>query len=128
MRVIMAMVLLFGISGCSVMPVFGEDDGYLMHVVLIWLKEPGNPDHRQQLIQSSRVLGEIPGVRDLRVGEVVEGDRDVVRDDYDVGIVLRFANAEALASYLAHPLHVNTVKTRFLPIIERYEVMDFQGR
>lgn len=100
----------------------------LVHVVLVWLKEPGNAEHRQQIIQGTQRLRQIPGVLDLHVGEVISSDRPVVEDSYDVGIYLRFANAEDLQAYLTHPMHVNTVKTQFLPIMERYQVMDFSSQ
>lgn len=101
---------------------------YLMHVVLVWLKQPGHPEHRQQIVEASHKLSAIPGVRELRVGEVVISDRAVVEDSYDVALSLRFDDAEALASYLNHPLHIATVKTDMAPLMQRYQVFDFQAR
>ena len=125
LRVLMLSVISLSLSACSMVPKWGDDDGHLIHVVLIWLKEQGNTAHRQQIIQSSRVLGEIPGVREVRAGSVVSSDREVVRDDYDVGLMVRFDNVEDLQTYLEHPLHVNTVRTRMAPLMQRYEVIDF---
>ncbi len=125
LRLLLIGVLALSASGCALMPGWTDDKGHLMHVVLVWLKEPGNEAHRRQIIQASRVLAEIPGVREVRAGAVVPGERDVVRDDFDVGLVIRVADRAALQAYLDHPLHVSTVRTRMAPLMARYEVMDF---
>lgn len=97
----------------------------IVHVVIIWLKEPGNVEHREVIVSGTKKLRDIPGVLDLRVGQVVPSDREVVDSSYDVAIYLRFANKEDLNSYLVHPIHHNTVKEEFLPVIDRYKVFDF---
>lgn len=97
----------------------------IVHVVVVWLKEPGNAEHRQQIIAGSKQLKEIPGVLDLRVGKVVPSEREVVDSSYDVAIYLRFANAEDLQAYLVHPIHKAAVKDVFVPIMDRYKVYDF---
>jgi len=123
-------VLLFALSACGQQTQANDSGGTaepgLVHVVLVWLKEPGNAEHRQQIIAGSKTLTDIPGVLDLRVGEVIAGERDVVEDSYDVGLYLRFASQADLQTYLTHPTHVTTVKQKFLPIMARYQVMDFQ--
>ncbi|MGB1580528.1 MAG: Dabb family protein [Nevskiales bacterium] len=98
----------------------------VIHVVMVWLKEPGNPAHRQQIISGSKKLEAIPGVQEIRVGEVVESEREVVDDSFDVALYMRFASEEAMQTYLAHPDHVNAVKEYFLPIMDRYRVYDFR--
>ena len=101
---------------------------YLMHVVLVWLKQPGHAEHRRLIEQAAQDLARVPGVRALRVGEVVVSDRAVVEDSYDVALSLRFDDAQALTAYLEHPLHVETVKKHFVPLMQRYQVIDFQAR
>ena len=98
----------------------------VVHVVMVWLKEPGNMVHRAQIIDGSKKLRDIPGVQDLRVGEVVPSERDVVDDSFDVALYMRFANEEAMHAYLSHPDHVNVVKEYFVPIMDRYKVYDFR--
>ncbi len=119
------------LSACSHWPASSQDvpeqRSFLVHVVLVWLKQPGNPEHRQQIIRASQALRDIPGVQDLYVGEVVLSDRPVVEDSYDVALSLRFANAEDLQTYLDHPAHVHAVRQEFLPIMQRYQVIDFAG-
>lgn len=126
MRTLLIGALVVGLSACAGWgPSRPAAEPYLIHVVLVWLKQPGNLEHRQQIMAASESLREIPGVLDLRVGQVVHSDRPVVEDSYDVGLVLRFANAQDLQHYLSHPLHVNAVKQRFVPVMQRYQVMDF---
>ncbi len=97
----------------------------VVHAVLVWLKQPGNAEHRAQIIAGSQKLRDVPGVLDLRVGEVIRSERGVVEDGYDVGLTLRFASQQALQDYLVHPLHKSTVKTEFAPIMDHYRVFDF---
>ena len=49
--------------------------GRVTHVVLCWLKEPGNPQQRAQLVEVSRTFSEIPGVLEVKAGTVVPSDR-----------------------------------------------------
>jgi len=96
------------------------------HIVLCWLKEPGNAEHRRQIVEASRSFRQIPGVLDVRAGEAIESDRDIVDDSFDVAIVLAFADTERLAEYLAHPVHQKAKHDVLLPIVERIVVYDFR--
>jgi len=102
-----------------------ENPPGVIHTVLVWLKEPGNAEHRQQIIEGSKRLEEIPGILELRVGQVVESEREVVDDGFDVALYMRFASIEDMNAYLVHPEHVKTVKEVFVPIMDRYRVHDF---
>ncbi len=97
----------------------------VIHMVVVWLKEPGNAEHRQRVIAGSKKLKQIPGVLDLRVGKVVPSDREVVDSSYDIALYLRFANKADLQAYLVHPIHKNTVKEEFVPVLDHYKVFDF---
>lgn len=125
LRGLLIVALTLVLAGCSWRATQAPQDNYLMHVVLVWLKQPGHAEHRRQIVEASRQLAAIPGVRELRVGPVVSSERAVVEDSYDVALSMRFDDAEALQAYLQHPLHVETVKTRFMPIMQRYQVIDF---
>lgn len=119
-----ALLLAFLISTNTVFAQPAPQQG-VMHVVLVWLKQPQNPVHRAQIIAGTQKLREVPGVLDLQVGEVITSDRNVVEDSYDVALTLRFASLQALNDYLGHPLHQSTVKTEFVPIMDHYRVFDF---
>jgi hypothetical protein len=100
-------------------------EGAVFHVVLVWLKEPGNRDHREQIVRVSRTFADIDGVMEVRAGEPLTSDRNVVDDSFDVGIYLRFASAGAMRAYLADERHVAAVEEVLRPLTARYLVYDF---
>lgn len=128
MRVKIWLVLWLLLSSTAVIAQDMPKPAGVVHVVLVWLKEAGNTAQRQQIITASKQLKDIPGVLDLRVGEVIPSDRSVVDSSYDVALTLRFANDAALQAYLIHPVHKRTVKEVFMPIMDKFRVMDFRDQ
>lgn len=98
----------------------------VIHVVLLWLKDSGNAQQRVLLIEATRRLRDIPGVREIRVGEVVPGERDIVDDSFDIGIYFYFDTVDAMQAYLEHPLHRQVVKSAISPLVSRIRVHDFR--
>jgi hypothetical protein len=105
---------------------YSPAEARVIHVVLVWLKEPGNPAHRQQIIEVTRAFDELPGVIAVRVGEAVPSDREIVDDSFDVGLYLTFANAADMRAYLADERHQAAVREVFMPLAERYIAYDFE--
>ena len=103
-----------------------EREQALTHVVLCWLKEPGNTEHRSQIIEVSKTFTKIPGVLDVRVGKVIESNRSIVDDSFDVGILVVVLDAKRLQEYLDHPIHQNAKRDVLLPLVEKVLVYDFQ--
>ena len=103
-----------------------EREQALSHVVLCWLKEPGNTEHRNQIIEVSKTFTKIPGVLDVRVGKVIESNRSIVDDSFDVGILVVVLDAKRLQEYLDHPIHQNAKRNVLLPLVEKVLVYDFQ--
>ena len=97
----------------------------VVHTVFLWLKEPRNAQHRQQLLQASERLRVIPGVVAIRFGEAIESERDIVDDSFDVGIYFYFEDLAAMNAYLVHPLHQSVVEHQLKPLVERIVVHDF---
>src|SRR5688572_22888091 len=64
--------------------------GSVEHVVLFWLKTPGDEAGRQRIIEESHKLREIPGVVKLAVGHAMPSTRPVVDSSFDVGLVITF--------------------------------------
>ena len=95
-------------------------------MVLCWLKEPGNKEHRNQIIHISRTFKKIPGVLEVRVGEVIESNRPIVDDSFDVGIVVIVPDAKRLQEYLDHPIHQDAKRDILLPLVEKVLVYDFK--
>ena len=119
------LVLIIGSLGCVS---YEKDDSEkaIQHVVLCWLKEPGNHLHRNQIIEVSKTFRNIPGVLEVRVGEVIESDRAIVDDSFDVAILVVVPDGKCLQDYLDHPLHQTAKKKVLLPLVEKVVVYDFQ--
>jgi len=98
----------------------------VLHIVVVWLKEPGNQNHRQQLLEASQQLTEIPGILSVQAGKVIGSDRAVVDSSFDIALVMRMRNREVLNSYVQHPLHHQLIEEVFKPLIEHYRVYDVE--
>lgn len=98
--------------------------GSVDHIVLVWLKRPGNEQDRKALRDAADELRVIPGMRFLDHGTPLASDRPVVDDSFDVGFVMRFDSAEALQTYEDHPVHVQKVKEVILPLSKKVQVYD----
>ena len=97
----------------------------VVHTVFLWLQQPGDQGHRQQLLQATQRLRAIPGVLDIRFGEVIASERDIVDDSFDVGIYFYFRDIAAMNRYLTHPIHETVVEQDIKPIVSRIRVYDF---
>lgn len=103
--------------------------GKVEHVVLIWLKKPGNEADRAAVIAAAKNFQkEIPQIQHLSVGTALPSDRPVVDDSFDVGLVMRFASPADLAIYEKHPVHVKAVNEVLKPASARLQVYDVQAR
>jgi hypothetical protein len=95
------------------------------HIVIVWLQEPGNEEHRTRIISESQVLREIPGVTGLRAGNMLPSQRPIVDSSFDVGLIVSLRDASAMADYLSHPLHVKLVEEILKPLVKKIKVYDF---
>jgi len=98
----------------------------VVHTVFLWLKNSGDMQHRRQLLLATDRLRSIPGVLDIRFGEMIESDRNIVDDSFDIGIYMYFNDVAAMNRYLVHPLHQKIVEQDIKPLVERIVVHDFQ--
>ena len=113
---------------CLAMPAAGANgtaDG-VEHVVVVWLKSPGNSEHRQRIIAESEVLLDIPGVTGLRAGVMIPSERPIVDSSFDVAMIISFTDTAAMQAYLDHPVHVKLVKETLNPLVDRIRVYDFR--
>ncbi len=98
------------------------------HVVLVWLKKPGDKAMRQQFVSISKQLNDLPGIIHRHVGEVLPSDRPVVDDTFDVAVTATFKDKKALQAYLDHPRHKKIIHEKLKPMINRVVIYDFAGQ
>jgi len=98
----------------------------MVHIVVCWLKQPGDEQARQKLIQASRDFqGEIPGLVCVSAGRVAPSTRPAVDSFYDVAIVMMFVDEAALIDYGKSPQHQQAVRDVLRPLVDHYVVYDF---
>ena len=119
-------VCVFGLLSAEAARANAEESPGVEHVVLCWLKEPGNADAAAEVIRVSRELRHIPGVLSLVAGPPLRSDRPLVDDSFDVGIVMSFANPETLAAYINHPEHVRRVTEKLQPLCGQIRIHDIR--
>lgn len=99
--------------------------GGIEHIVLAWLKNPGNKEEQAKLIAAAKALkADIKEVKSLAVGRALPSDRDVVDDSFDMALVMHFDSPEALASYEKDPMHVKAVTDTLKPLTKKIVVHD----
>ncbi|HSO06480.1 MAG TPA: Dabb family protein [Pelomicrobium sp.] len=118
-------VLWLALLGCAPAQQRAYAPDQVQHVVIAWLKEPGNAEHRRRLIEASRDLAAIPGVVRVAAGEPLPASRPVEDASYDVGVVLTFESRAALEAYQVHPQHKRAVAEVLQPLVRRIVVYDF---
>lgn len=97
--------------------------GSVDHLVLVWLKRPGNAQDRQALMEIGRDLRAIPGLRFLDSGTALPSERPTVDDSFDIGYVMRFDSPAALEDYAVHPVHLKA-KDELVRLSSRILVYD----
>ena len=123
LAVIPVLVLLIALAGNAASAEYSNRG--VVHTVFLWLKQPGNREHRLRLLSASERLRSIPGVHDIRFGEMIESNRAIVDDSFDVGIYFYFSDVGAMNDYLVHPVHKAVVEQEIKPLVERIVVHDF---
>ena len=124
---LLSLIPLLALSGCiSIQIGTPPEQKVIHHFVLCWLKEPGNAEHRQQIVEATESFREIPGVLAARAGQVIPNDRSIVDDSFDVGILILVPDGKRLTEYLEHPIHQKAKEEVLLPLVEKIVVYDFQ--
>lgn len=105
--------------------VSSEEKKHLTHVVMVWLKEPGNIKQREAFIKASKQLNNLPGIVNRHVGVVVKSDRKIVDDTFDVAVTVTLESEQALKNYLNDSRHKKILHDKIKPLINRIVVYDF---
>ena len=97
----------------------------IQRVVAIKLKDKyANADDRAQVAATSReVLGVVPGVRSIDVGTPADF---AAEKSWDVLLLLRFDDLDAVDVYRAHENHVRYMDTFLRPMLAVIKVWNFE--
>ena len=118
-------VLAAALSLASVQAAPGRS-GQISHVVLFWLKRPGNVDDQNVLLRAARSFRRIKGVSDVRVGRSLPVARPV-EQSFDIGLVITFKDAGALKKFERNQRHQQVVEAALRPLVRRYIVYNFSN-
>jgi len=113
------------LSGCATAPQPAKA-GKLYHVGLVWLKEPGNTEHRQKIIAAAHSFArEIPEVQFLSVGQTLPKTSSWADDSFDICFVMRLEDKAAMDRYGKNPVHQKAAHEVFLPLSQKILFYDF---
>jgi len=98
--------------------------GCVHHVVICWLRDSGNEEHRRKLIEASRGFKDIPGIAELRAGRVLPGERSIVDSSFDIAVIMTFRSEQDMKNYLSHPEHEKARDEILVPLTDRIVVYD----
>ena len=120
-----ALAIVAFLSGCATAPKPAKA-GKLYHVGLVWLKEPGNEEHRQKIVEAAHLFArEIPEVQFLSVGRTQPKTSSLVDASFDVSFVMRLEDKAAMDRYAKHPVHQKAAQEVFLPLSQKILFYDF---
>jgi hypothetical protein len=114
------------LSSCATVCPQSEVSPKVAHVVICWLKTPGDESARLQLVERSKEFRKIPGVMAVLAGQPLPSDRSTVDDSFDVAVTILFKNEEALRAYDKNPIHTEAVKTTLIPLVKKFVVYDYR--
>lgn len=126
-KVLLSLLGLYSFLLVSINPAYAESDDKVSHVVLVWLKEPGNQKMRHDFVKASERLNKLPGIISRHVGVVVPSDRGIVDDTFDVAITVTLENQQALDAYMNNPEHKKIVQQQLKPLVNRIVAYDFKS-
>src|ERR1044072_3242102 len=105
-----ALAVIAFLSGCATAPKPARA-GKFYHVGLVWLKEPGNAEHRQKIIAAAHSFArEIPEVQLLSVGQTVPKGSEFVDASFDICLVMRLEDKAAFDRYGKNPIHAKAAQ------------------
>ena len=120
-----ALVAVIFFTGCATASKQAKA-GKFYHVGLVWLKERGNPEHRQKIIEAAHSFARaIPEVQFLSVGQPPPSTSPYGDDSFDICFVMRLEDKAALDRYGIHPGHQKAAQEVFLPLSQKILFYDF---
>ncbi|MGH1537035.1 MAG: Dabb family protein [Gammaproteobacteria bacterium] len=128
MRILCGILLCLVITACASTQSNELSKNNVVHVVLIWLNQPDNKEHIQQVIDATNHLKVIQEVQSINVGQSIPSNRKIVDDSFDVGLTMTFESVEDMERYFVHPSHKKVVETILKPLVSKITVYDFNSK
>lgn len=113
--------LLWALCLCSTLS--HADD--IQHLILIWQKPDTSKSQTEALLQGTRDLNKIPGVKSIIIRTPIESERPVVDDSFSYAILMTFASVQDMQNYQQHPQHVQFLKDHVQGKLEKLVIYDF---
>ena len=121
--------LIYGTPLCILFlaPSLTKHSFHMVKHIILWTLDPAIPEARKMAVKRDikdgleSLVGKIPGLRNAVVhisGRLETSNCDVMLDS-------TFDNAEALASYAKHPLHVGVADSKVRPFTIQRTCLDF---
>ena len=124
-----AATLLLLVASCQSFQRDPGGGGTVEHVVICWLKTPGDASARQRVIDTSNAfMGVIPGLLRVSVGAALPSTRPAVDSSFDVAVVMTFRDEASLRAYEDHPRHKKAVDEVLRPLVARLLIYDSRSR
>jgi hypothetical protein len=93
--------------------------GQVTHVMLFWLKRPGNIDDQNFLLRALRTLRRARGVCVVRAGRPLPLDRPGLEQSFDLGVVMTFRDREALEKFERDQRREQALDATLLPLVRQ---------
>ena len=82
-------------------------------------------EDRAALVRATAELRKSTGlIRSFRHGQAVPSDRPVVDDTFDLALLMRFADRDALAEFESHPAHKRAQREVLQPLARQVVIYD----
>lgn len=98
--------------------------GEVTHVVIFWLKRPGNAHDRLALAHASKSFRSMPGVLRVDVGRAMPIERPGIEQSFDLSVVFTFRDHAALQRFEKDPRHLAAVESTLKPLVRRFVVFN----
>lgn len=119
--------LLLSLSACATTPV--RSPRGIEHVVIVWLKRPGNEHDKSLLIAASKEMQRsLPAIRGLSYGSPLPASRPAADGTFDLAFVMRFADGKDLAAYRNSAVHRRAAKEILTPLSRKILIYDIECR
>jgi hypothetical protein len=125
-QAVASLVLLLSLASCAALP--ERPSRGIDHVVIVWLKRPGNADDKAKLVATSKELRRaLPVMREMSYGRPLPSERPAVDDTFDLAFVMRFANRKDLAAYENSAIHRHAANEILRPLSRKIAIYDVES-